>query len=207
MVASSHSSAPYFTRTFIPTTTSAALPKRYQAVLRTSHSICSSTHSMMKSLDVENLSKEVVVSMSHERDGKENAVQYDLYRQGRIKKKRCVTTKRWDVLDVWSLHWNWWNRGRSNGLKGTCWRWKWVWWWFQWTVAVMVVWFHPAVGCPCFFLKNRDATRMRFWIIFWIFDPSCSLVSINVTAVVVRTKNIGLRIRRELRQRVKNAEK
>jgi hypothetical protein len=49
---------------------------------------------MLDTLDVENLSKEVVVSMSHERDGKENEVQYDLYRQGRIKKKRCVTTMR-----------------------------------------------------------------------------------------------------------------
>ena len=75
----------------------ADVPKRYQAVLRTSYSISSSTYSPMESLDVENLSKEVVVSMRRERDGKENEVQYALYyRQGRIKikKKRCVTTMR-----------------------------------------------------------------------------------------------------------------
>ena len=43
---------------------------------------------MLESLDVENLSIEKVVSMHRERDGKENAVQYDLYRQGRIKKEK-----------------------------------------------------------------------------------------------------------------------
>ena len=75
--------------------------------------------------------------------------------------------------------------------------------------------------CSMFFLNNRDVTRMRFWIItfFKLFCflgsrdhiSSSSFVSceslINVAAVVVRTKNIGLRIRRELCRRVENAEK
>ena len=43
-----------------------------------------------------------------------------------------------------------------------------MWWWFQWTVAVMVVWFHPAVGAPCFFLKGGFlASDKYFWIIFF----------------------------------------
>jgi hypothetical protein len=49
---------------------------------------------MLDDLDVENISIEEVVSMSHEIDDIRNEVQYDLYRQGRIKKKRCVTTMR-----------------------------------------------------------------------------------------------------------------
>jgi len=44
-------------------------------------------------LDVGILCRVVVVLMHHERVGKENVVEYDLYRQGR-KKKRCVTTMR-----------------------------------------------------------------------------------------------------------------
>ena len=65
---------------------------------------------------------------------------------------------------------------------------------FLWTVAVVVVLFHPAVGATCFLNNNRDVTRIysldhfNFWIIFLLLCER----SINVAAVVVRTNNIGL---------------
>ena len=43
---------------------------------------------MLESLDVENLSIEVVVSMHRERDGKENEVEYDLFRQRDVEKRK-----------------------------------------------------------------------------------------------------------------------
>jgi len=47
-----------------------------------------SNHSILGSLDVGRKSKEkVVVSMRRERDGKGSGVEYDLYRQGRKKKR------------------------------------------------------------------------------------------------------------------------
>ena len=55
----------------------------------------------MNNLDVGTLSKAVVVSMHHERDGKESVVEYDRYRQGR-RKKRCVTTAPCDKM-FWSF--------------------------------------------------------------------------------------------------------
>ena len=44
-----------------------------------------------------------------------------------------------------------------------------MWWWFQWTVTVVVVWFHPAVGAPCFFVERCVlASDKYFWIIFFL---------------------------------------
>ena len=53
----------------------------------------SSIHSALDSSDVGTLCRVVVVSMNHERDGKENVVSYDLFRQGR-RTKRCGSTMR-----------------------------------------------------------------------------------------------------------------
>ena len=49
-----------------------------------------------------------------------------------------------------------------------------MWRLFQWTVAVMVVLFHPAVGAPCFFLKGGFLASDEFFLIILFFGSSSS---------------------------------
>ena len=139
--------------------------------------------------------------MRRERDGKGSGVEYDLYRQGRKKKRWCVSTMRWDVLVVWSLRWEWWSRERLNGLKGTrqrWWRWR-VRWLFQWTVAALVVLFHPAVGAPCLKLKKIDWRRawmLLCWVQveLWRRGGEVGVVVAVVVVVVVARDQIDMNV-------------
>ena len=51
---------------------------------------------------------------------------------------------------------------------------------FLWTVAVVVVLFHPGVGATCFLNNNRDVTRI-VWNIFFLLDhPPLSFIALFV---------------------------
>ena len=61
-----------------------------------------------------------------------------------------------------------------------------MWWWFQWTVAVVVVSFHPVVGvvgAPCFLEK----TRIIFLESSFIFNdhPPPFLIVIERTSLLL----------------------